>query len=76
MSKNQNNENGAKKVTVILPLLENAEDDTVFVAVNGENYLIKRGEEVEVPDYIAFALKTSRNAKAEAMKYLKAVTNS
>lgn len=38
--------------------------DDVFVAVNGESYLIKRGEEVEVPDYIAEVLDHS--AKSDA----------
>ncbi len=33
--------------------------DPVFVSVNGENYLIRRGEEVEVPDEIAFVLEES-----------------
>lgn len=33
--------------------------DDVFVSVNGENYLIQRGVEVEVPDYIAEVLKHS-----------------
>lgn len=33
--------------------------DDVFVAVNGESYLIQRGVEVEVPDYIAEVLEHS-----------------
>lgn len=32
----------------------------VFVAVNGEGYLIQRGVSVEVPDYIAEVLETSQ----------------
>ena len=31
----------------------------MFVAVNGESYLIQRGVEVEVPDYIAEVLAHS-----------------
>ena len=38
--------------------------EPVFVAVNSENYLIRRGEEVEVPDYIARVLE--RSAKQDA----------
>jgi len=33
--------------------------DPVFVSVNGENYLIRRGEEVEVPEKIAYVLEES-----------------
>lgn len=40
----------------------------VFVAVNGENYLIKRGETVMVPDYIAKALQESQQMDALAIK--------
>lgn len=33
--------------------------DDVDVAVNGKNYRIKRGEDVEVPDYVAEVLERS-----------------
>ncbi len=32
----------------------------VFVAVNGKRFLIKRGVDVEVPDYVAEVLEQSR----------------
>ena len=33
--------------------------DAVYVAVNGESYMVPRGEEVEVPDYVAKVLQNS-----------------
>lgn len=33
--------------------------DDVFVAVNGRGFQIKRGEEVEVPEYVAEVLEQS-----------------
>ena len=33
--------------------------DDVFVSVNGRDFLIKRGEEVSVPDYVAEVLENS-----------------
>lgn len=38
--------------------------DDVFVSVNGENYQIQRGVEVEVPDYIAEVLRHSEEQDA------------
>ncbi|MBC8533392.1 hypothetical protein [Yeguia hominis] len=38
--------------------------EPVFVAVNGESYLIRRGEDVEVPDYIAEVLEASARQDA------------
>lgn len=38
--------------------------DDVFVSVNGENYQIQRGKEVEVPDYIAEVLRHSEEQDA------------
>lgn len=39
----------------------------VFVSVNGENYLIKRGVTVEVPDYIAEVLESSQREDENAV---------
>ncbi len=47
--------------------------DDVFVAVNGESYLIQRGVEVEVPDYIAEVLEHSA-AQDEKTQQLMAQT--
>ena len=56
------------KVKIRLPLTRTEKDD-VYVAVNGHSFLIKRGEEVEVPDYIAAALHDSETALEEAFAY-------
>ena len=37
-------------------------DEAIFVAVNGESYRIKRGEWVEIPDYIAEVLDRQQEA--------------
>ena len=39
----------------------------VFVSVNGENYLIKRGVTVEVPDYIAEVIESSQREDENAV---------
>lgn len=58
--------NGTKKVKMTIPRarIKNAPTET-FVAVNGESYLIKHGEEVEVPDYIYECYMNSEKAKDE-----------
>lgn len=40
--------------------------DDVFVGVNGEHFLIQRGVEVEVPDYVAEVLHNSELQDIEA----------
>ena len=57
-----------KKVKIKLPLTR-TEKDGKYVAVNGRAYLIKRGEEVEVPDYVAEALQHEEKMLAIAMEY-------
>ena len=47
---------GATTVKVKLPRIQGAEDP-VFVSVNDYTCLIKRGKEVEVPDFVAAALE-------------------
>ena len=60
----------AKRVKIKLPRLRDQENTDVFVAVNGENYTIKRGVEVEVPDYIAEVLRHSEEAEEEADEHI------
>lgn len=57
-----------KKVKIKLPLTRTEKDD-VYVAVNGKSYLIKRGETVEVPDYVAEVLQHKEEMLAVAMEY-------
>ena len=48
--------NTKKMVTIRIPRTK-ADEEDVFVSVNMETYLIKRGGEVEVPDYVAEVLR-------------------
>lgn len=57
-----------KKVKIKLPLTRGEKDD-VYVAVNGKSYLIKRGEEVEVPESVVEVLKNSEEMLALAMEF-------
>jgi len=53
-----------KKVKITLPRARSGEDKEVFVGVNGVNYLIPRGKEVEVPDYVAEEIRRAEAAEA------------
>ena len=65
----------AKKdtVNIRLPLLPGSEEDEVFVGVNGYRYQIKRGMDVEVPVFVAEALKNSENQKLYAHNTMRAL---
>lgn len=58
MSEKKTNQN--KKVTVRLFKDSGRYRDDVFVAVNGETFLVRRGVDVEVPDYVAEVLRQSQ----------------
>ena len=58
----------AKKVKIKLPLTRTEKDD-VYVAVNGESFLIKRGDTVEVPDYVAEVLQHREEMLAVAIEF-------
>ena len=62
------NATGVKKVKVRLPLTRKEKGD-VYVAVNGKSYLIKRGEDVEVPEYVAEVLRHKEEMLDLAMAY-------
>lgn len=49
------NTNTKKMVKIRIPRTK-ADEEDVFVSVNMETFLIKRGVEVEVPDYVAEVL--------------------
>lgn len=51
-----NNAPKNKTVKVRIPRTR-ADEEDVFVSVNMETFLIKRGVEVEVPDYVAEVLR-------------------
>lgn len=56
------------KVKIKLPLTRSEKDD-VYVCVNGDSFQIKRGETVEVPDYVAEVLQHKEDMLAEAMEF-------
>ena len=56
-----------KKVTIRLPVTRDQNDD-LFVAINGRTWLIKRGVEVEVPDFVAAAINRHEEALMEAYR--------
>lgn len=57
-----------KKVKIRLPLTRTEKDD-VYVAVNGRSYQIKRGVDVEVPDYVAEVLQHKEEMLAQSMEF-------
>ena len=59
---------GEQMVKIKLPLTRNEKDD-VYVALNGKTFLIKRGEEVEVPVGVAEILQHSEEMLAQAMEF-------
>ena len=57
-----------KMVTIKLPLTRTEKKDE-YVAVNGRTFQIKRGEAVEVPDYVAEAIENSEAMLSISMAY-------
>lgn len=60
-------EEPAKMMKICLPLTRELKDD-VFVGINGKSYLIKRGEEVTVPESVAHVLKNREKMLMIAME--------
>ena len=60
-----------KRVMVRLPRLpgQNANQEEFF-SVNGKNYIIKRGETVEIPEEVAEVIRNAENAEEYAMNYV------
>lgn len=59
------------RVTVRLPRLpgQNARQEE-FYSVNGKNYLIKRGETVEIPEEVAEVIRNAEKAEEYAMNFV------
>lgn len=55
-----------EKVKITFPKIRGDKDQTIFVGVNDENYLIQRGKEVEVPAYVVEVIRNSEAAMDEA----------
>lgn len=60
-----------KRVQVRLPRLngQNAIQEEFF-SVNGKNYIIKRGEYVDVPEEVAEVIRNAEKAEEYAMRYV------
>ena len=57
-----------KMVKIKLPLTRTDKEDK-YCAVNGKTFLIKRGVEVEVPDYVAEVLQHEEEMLSFGMAY-------
>lgn len=64
----QTEETPAPKMVDIMIERHSPDEKDVYGAVNGEDYLIKRGVHVQVPYYIAEVLHNSQRMRAEAME--------
>lgn len=62
--------NAEKRVSVRLPRNagQNANQDEFF-SVNFKNYIIRRGETVEIPEELAEVIRNAEKADEYAMKY-------
>lgn len=60
-----------RRVTVRLPRLagQNAIQEE-FYSVNGKNYIVKRGETVEIPEAVAEVIRNNEKAEDYAMNYI------
>ncbi len=69
--KTVDNATKSKRVTVRLPKLpgQNAIQEEFF-SVNGKNYIIKRGETVEIPEEVAEVIRNGEKAEEYAMNYV------
>ena len=69
-----NNAKSEKRVQVRLPRLsgQNAIQEEFF-SVNGKNYIIKRGETVEIPEEVAEVIRNSEKEEEYAMRYVESL---
>lgn len=61
-------EAGPKMVKIRIPRTKKDEED-VFVSVNLNTYIVKRGVEVEVPDFVAEVLQHQQEMLEEIMLF-------
>ena len=60
--------NTKKMIKIRIPRTK-ADEEDVFVSVNMETFIVKRGVEVEVPDYVAEVLRHQEEALEEIMLF-------
>ena len=63
-----------KRVKYMAPRIPGALADDIYVNVNGESYLIKRGVEVEIPEYVVEVLRNSSRAEEVAASRIEELT--
>ena len=71
------NEKIAEKEVNMIPIKiekNKNERDDVFVSVNGKNFQIKRGEKVEVPEYVVEVLENMKRMDELAIKRMEEAT--
>ena len=71
MATTENAVKTAKKVKIRIPRTK-ADQEDKFVSVNMETFVIKRGVEVEVPDYVAEQLQHEEKVLEEIMLFQEA----
>ena len=74
MATNTNNKPTKKMVKIRIPRTKKDEED-VFVSVNLNTYLIKRGVEVEVPDFVAEVLRHQEEMLETIMRFEQAASH-
>lgn len=65
--------NVLKTRTVFIPKLYK-NDDSLFVAVNGKRILVKKGENVELPEAFAEVIEASGRAQQQAEMFITSVS--
>lgn len=66
---------GVNRVKYRLPRGSSKEDPNLFVAINGKSYLIPRGVEVELPDYVVAEIERSNEARDHFYNTVDALAN-
>lgn len=63
-----------EKVKIKIRKDRNSKLPDLFVGVNGKTWLIKRGEEVEVPRYVAEVIKNAEEQEERAVDFCDVLT--
>ena len=57
-------ETKTKRVKLFIPRGRSNEDPNLLISINGVNYLLPRGKESLVPDFVAYEYERSQRAEA------------
>lgn len=52
-----------ERVSVTIPRARYGEEENLFVAVNGVNYIVPKGKTVDVPDFVAAEIARAQAAE-------------